>query len=124
MTLTITKRTGTRSPTNRGGSPTHSGQKNMSSEDFGKDQKKYLDILDQELSPVYIQGILLKIFGDFKDAVAKIRDSFLISEPNKRKRVNDSMSISYISEQNVPLERRPSKAEFWLWHNWKEELSK
>ena len=72
------------------------------------------------MNPVYIQGILVKIFGDFKDTVTKIRDSFLTSQPNKRKKVEDSMSISHISELHVPPERRPSKAEFWLWKNWKQ----
>ena len=74
------------------------------------------------MSSVYIQGILNKVYNDFRETVAKIRDAFLAVQPNRRKKVEDSMSISYISETSAPSERRPSKAEFWLWHNWKAEL--
>ena len=69
-----------------------------------------MDILNEELNPAYIQNILIKVFADFKDAVTKIRDAFLVCQPNKRKKIDNSMSISYIEEQHVPPERRPSKA--------------
>ena len=119
MTLTLTKCMHISSPSDKSQSPRNQMRKKLLIPEDDKDEKKYLDILDEEMSPVYIQGILTKVYGDFSDAVTKIRDSFLTSQPHKRKNLEDSMSISHISERNVPADRRPFKAEFWLWKNWR-----
>jgi hypothetical protein len=61
------------------------------------------------MNPIYIQSILSKIYGDFREVVAKIRGAFLVNEPPKRRKVENSMSVSHISEIGSPFERRPSK---------------
>jgi hypothetical protein len=55
------------------------------------------------MSSMYIQTIIAKIYKDFDEVITRIRDDFLISNPNKRKNIGNSMSISYISEINTPL---------------------
>ena len=52
---------------------------------------------------MYIQNIVFKIYNDFKEVITRTRDDFLIYNPDKRKTVGNSMSISYISEINTPI---------------------
>ena len=61
------------------------------------------------MSSVYLKGILGKVYSDFKDTVNKIKEAFMAVHPMKRKKIEDSMSISHISEVSSPKERRPSK---------------
>jgi len=63
------------------------------------------------MSVAYVQSILNRINSDFREAVIKIRDEFLVTEPNKKKKIDNSMSISYLSQTySSPRQKRPSKS--------------
>jgi hypothetical protein len=105
MTLTLIK-----CNPERRNSPKNSKRKaSFSDKEIEGDSNKYLDILHDEMCPTYIQNILSKVCKDFRDTMTRMRDSFLVIKPNKRKTLNNSMSISYISETNCPQEMKPSK---------------
>jgi hypothetical protein len=79
-----------------------------------------LNNLFDQLSYDYINDIMEKVFKSIEDILSKLKNYFNAKYHKKKKnRLEDSMDVSHIEEEQPQPQRRPSKQEVWLWKEFK-----